>query len=190
MIPLDFISERELNLLCEALKNDKVHLAMEVTVAAIGMLSSDPWKYATCPVMFSGTCKKETSEEHVQFIKTVLNTYNRQKYQNQARHHTIWITSDSEAKHRDALAILMMTSKLSVESPIHVQLHALKFLNLLVGPNDITADKDLKHIIKHQWNTLMYKKGIEVLGFCITPSILCLHLQSHGVSSHCLQSHQ
>jgi hypothetical protein len=100
----------------------------------------------------------------------------------------ICIASDGEAKRGDALAILTMTSELSVDSPIYMQLHALEFLNLLVGPDDITADKDAKHIIKHQRNTLMRKKGIEVLGFCITPSILRLHLQSHGVSSHRLRS--
>jgi hypothetical protein len=62
-IPLDFGSEKELDLLCEALEKDDVHLATEVgalltiilnpllilvkaTVAAIGILSFDPRMYA------------------------------------------------------------------------------------------------------------------------------------------------
>ena len=75
-----------------------------------------------------------------------------------------------------------MTSELSVDSPIYTLLQPLEFLNLLVGPDDITADKDPKHIIKRQRNALMRKKGMEVLGFCITPSILSLHLESNGLS--------
>jgi hypothetical protein len=77
-----------------------------------------------------------------------------------------------------------MCSKLSEDSPIYTQLRPLEFLNLLVGPDDITADKDPKHIIKRQRNVFMRKKGVEVLGFCITPSILSLHLESNGVSPH------
>ena len=81
-----------------------------------------------------------------------------------------------------------MTSELSVDSPIYALLRPLEFLNLLVGPDDITADKDPKHIIKRQQNVFMCKRGIEVLGFCITPSILSLHLESNSISSHRLRS--
>ncbi|KAH9981880.1 hypothetical protein BJV77DRAFT_1062507 [Russula vinacea] len=137
-IPLDFMSERELELLCDAIEKDEVHLASEATVAAIGMLSSDSCKYAARPIMFLGTCKKERSEEHMQLIKTILRAWD-------MTHCTICIASDGEAKRGDSL------------------LNPLKFLNLLVGPDDITADKDHKHIIKRQWNTLMCKRGIEVL---------------------------
>ncbi|KAH9170862.1 hypothetical protein EDB89DRAFT_2071437 [Lactarius sanguifluus] len=64
-IPLEFTSERELNILCEAIESDEIHLATEAMVAAIGVLSSEPYEYAVRPILFSGTCKKETSEQHV-----------------------------------------------------------------------------------------------------------------------------
>lgn len=204
-IPLDFVSEKELDLLCEALKKDEVHLATEVrilstiipnplltfakaTVAAIGILSSDPRMYAACPIMFSGTCKKEKSEEHVQLIKLVLDACSSRKTQNNTMCRTICIASDGEAKRGDALMILTMTSDLSVDSLIYAQLRPLKFMNLLVGPDDITADKDPKHIIKCQRNIFMWKKGVSILGFHITPSILYTHLESNGVTSHRLRS--
>ncbi|KAF8271566.1 hypothetical protein EI94DRAFT_1698110, partial [Lactarius quietus] len=60
-----------------------------------------------------------------------------------------------EAKRGDALVILAMTCELSADSLIYALLQPLKFLNLLVGPDDITADKDFKHIIKCQWNIFM-----------------------------------
>jgi hypothetical protein len=156
----------------------------KATVAAIGMLSLDSREYAARTIMFSGTCKKERSEEHVQLIKTILRACNRQKTRGDKTHCTICIASDGKAKRGDSLVILTMASELNVDSPIYALLQLLEFLNLLVGLDDITADKDHKHIIKHQQNTLMCKRGIEVLGFCNTPSILSLHLESNGVSSH------
>ncbi|KAN0109249.1 hypothetical protein V8E52_009433 [Russula decolorans] len=179
-IPLDFGSEKELDLLCEALEKDNVHLATEATVAAIGLLSSDPRMYAARPILFSGTCKKEKSEEHAQLIKLLLNACNKQKTRNNTTYRTICIALDGEAKRGDALAILAMTSDLSVDSPIYAQLRPLEFMNLLVGPDDITADKDPKHIIKRQRNVFMRKKGVSILDFRITPSILCTHLESNG----------
>jgi hypothetical protein len=133
--------------------------------------------------MFSDTCKKEKSDEHARLIKTLLEACNRQKIRGNAMHRTICIASDGEAKREDALVILTMTSKLSLGSPIYAQLQPLEFINLLVGPDDITADKDPKHIIKRQCNVFMCKKGVEVLGFCIT-----LHLEANGVLSHRLRA--
>ena len=161
---------------------------MKATVAAIGMLSPNAREYAARPILFSGTCKRETSEEHARLIKILLQACNRQKERGNATYRTICIASDGEAKRGDSLVILTMTSELSVDSPIYALLRPLEFLNLLVGPDDITADKDPKHIIKRQRNVFMRKRGVEVLGFCITPSILRLHLESNGISSHRLRS--
>ncbi|KAN0138828.1 hypothetical protein V8E53_003216 [Lactarius tabidus] len=177
-IPLDFISKRELDILCEAIANNEVHLATEVTVAAIGILLSEPCEYAVQPILFSGTCKKETSEQHAHIIKTVLEACNRQK--NDATYY-------GEAKCGDALIIQMMSLELLVDSLIYTLLCPLDFLNLLVGPDDITTDKDFKVLIKHQWNLFMQAKGIEILGYCIMPSVLCSQLEINGVLVHQLQ---
>ncbi|KAH9005718.1 hypothetical protein EDB86DRAFT_2795503 [Lactarius hatsudake] len=187
-IPLDFTSERELDILCEAIGNDEIHLATEAMVAAIGVLSSEPCEYAVRPILFSGTCKKETSKQHARVIKTVLEGCHKQKRRNNATYRTVCITSDSEAKRGDVLVIQTMTSELSAGSPIYMLLQPLRFLNLLVGPDDITMDKDFKHIVKRQRNVFMRTKGVEILGFCVTPSILRLQLESNGTSTHHLCS--
>ena len=165
-----------------------VLLPLQATVAAIGVLSSEPREYAVRPIMFSGTCKRETSEEHARVVKTILEACNKQNRRNNATYRTVCIASDGEAKRGDALVIQTMVSELSTDSPIHAHLLPLEFLNLLVGPDDITADKDFKHIIKRQRNVFMRTKGIEILGFCITPSILRSHLESNGVSLTRLRS--
>ncbi len=157
---------------------------VKATVAAVRILSSDPRMYTAWLIMFSGTCKKEKSNEHAQLIKLVLSACDRQKSQHNVAYHTICIASDREAKRGDALVILTMTSDLSEDSLIYAQLQPLEFMNLLIGPDDLTADKDHKHIIKCQRNVFMRKKGISVLDFHITPSILCMHLELNGVTSH------
>lgn len=162
---------------------------MKATVAAIGVLSSEPCEYAVRPVMFSGTCKRETSEEHVRVVKTILEACNKQNMRNNSTYYrTVCIASNGKAKRGDALVIQTMVSELSMNSPIYVHLRPLKFLNLLVGPDDITTNKDFKHIIKCQQNVFMCAKGVEILGFCITLSILRSHLKSNDVSSPRLRS--
>jgi hypothetical protein len=161
---------------------------MKATVAAIGVLSSEPHEYAVQPVMFFSTCKRETSKEHAWVVKTILEACNKQNMRNNSIYRTVCIASDSKAKCRDVLVIQTMVSELSTNSPIYVHLQPLEFLNLLVGPDNITANKDFKHIIKHQQNIFMCTKGVEMLGFCVTPAILCSHLESNAVSSPRLQS--
>ena len=168
--------------------NNKFLYSLKATLAAIDVLSSEPREYAVRPILFSGTCKKETSEQHACIIKTVLEACNKQKKQNKSIYRTVCIASDGEAKRRDMLVIQVMTSELSTESPIYTLLQPLEFLNLLVGPDDITVDKDFKHIIKRQRNIFMRAKGIEILGFCITPAILRSQLEHHSISPHHLGS--
>ena len=60
-------------------------------------------------------------------------------------------------------------------------------MNHLIGPDDITPDKDFKHVFKHQRNLLMRHKGVLIQGFCVTPAILRTHLESNGVPPHRLR---
>ena len=57
-------------------------------------------------------------------------------------------------------------------------------MNLLVGDNDITADKDPKHIMKRCRNFTIRKSGIMIDGLVVTPALLRFHLQANNVPSH------
>lgn len=160
----------------------------QATVAALGLLSENPREYSAHPIMFSGTCKKETGKQHAPIIRTILKATNNQKNHNRTTYHTVCVASNGKAKRGDALVILTMNSTLSPTSPIHGHLHPLIFMNLLVGEDDITADKDFKHVFKRQRNLMMRNKGIFIWGFCITPPILHLHLESNGVPPHHLRA--
>ena len=138
--------------------------------------------------MFSGTCKKETGIEHTHLIQTLLTAAENQNRRNAALYRMVCVASDGEAKRGDALVRLTMSKTLNRDSPIYEHVGQLRFMNLLVGCNDITADKDFKHVFKRQQNLMMRNKGIFIQGFCITPSILRDHLRSNGVSSARLHS--
>ena len=94
-------------------------LLLKATVATISVLSSEPCEYAIWPVMFSGTCKRETSEQHAQVVKTILEACNKQSIRNNTFYCTVCIASDGEAKRGDALVIQTMVSELSLDSPIY-----------------------------------------------------------------------
>jgi hypothetical protein len=57
-------------------------------------------------------------------------------------------------------------------------------MNPLVGNNDITADKDPKHVMKRCRNFMIRKSGVMINGFVVTPALLRFHLQAHKVPSH------
>jgi hypothetical protein len=75
-----------------------------------------------------------------------------------------------------------MKSPLNKSSPIFPLLAPLEFMNLLVGPDDITPDKDFRHVIKTTRSLLTRKNGIELLGYLITPSVVKKHLIAVGNS--------
>ena len=97
-------------------------LLLKVTVAAIGVLLSEPHEYAVQPVIFSSTCKRETSKQHARVVKTILEACNKQSIRNNTFYRTVCIASDSEAKRGDALVIQTMVSELSPDSPIYMHL--------------------------------------------------------------------
>jgi hypothetical protein len=153
------------------------------TVAAVDVLLENPWEYSARPIMISSTCKKETGAQHVNLIKTILTATKNQKQCGRVSYYMVCIASDEESKHGKALILLTMNTMLKVDFSIYEQLCPLCFMNYLIGSDDITADKDFKHVFKHQRNLMMQNKEIFIQGFCITPPILCAHLQSNSVSS-------
>ena len=61
-------------------------------------------------------------------------------------------------------------------------LSPLPHLNLLVGDNDVTCDKDFKHLFKRFRTLLLWMGGFHILNTTITPSILEWHLCEGGIS--------
>ncbi|KAJ6476636.1 hypothetical protein DFH09DRAFT_1253487 [Mycena vulgaris] len=145
-VSLELTTAADLEIFFNALDDGDIHLASEATVVAFGALSKDPRVYSPRPC--SG---------------------NNKRLRGNITYRTISIASD-EAKRGAALVIQAMNRELSPESPIHPLVSVLELMNLRVGEDDITCDKDYRHV------------GVKVLGFVITPAIIKEHLRSNGHS--------
>ena len=67
-------------------------------------------------------------------------------------------------------------------------LKPLKLLNLHVGDDDLTCDKDWKHVFKRWRNLLLRQRGVVVNGVRITPDIIKDQFRSAGLSAEHIRS--
>jgi hypothetical protein len=93
-----------------------------------------------------GDCKRESGEEHAEMIQTVLKGIN--VLQDKTRLCVVSIASDGETQWGSAFILLTFKSPLLQNLPIYSILKPLIFLNLHVGDDDLTCDKDWKHVFK------------------------------------------
>ena len=93
------------------------------------------------------------------------------------------IASDGETRRGTSLVILTFKRKLAHDSDIYPLLNSLRLMDLHVGDDDLTADKDYKHVFKRLRNLLLRERGVVIMGFQVTPAIIRRHLQSMDMSS-------
>jgi hypothetical protein len=98
------------------------------------------------------------------------------------------IASDGETRRGAAFNFLTFQRKLSTDSPLYRMLSPLRFMDFHVGDDDLTCDKDWKHIFKRFRNLLLRPRGVVVNGFRVTPDIISTHLKSNGLSSDHIRS--
>ncbi|KAI9433400.1 hypothetical protein H4582DRAFT_1819930 [Lactarius indigo] len=179
---MDFNSIADAELLFQDMESGDVHLAHEATIGAIGILCSNPKLYSAKPFLVSGSCKKEAAEDHASLIQTALNAIKDTKALWNAR--VVSIASDGEAKRGKALVQLTFKRWLSSSSPIYPWLSGCALLDLHVGEDDVTCDKDWKHVAaKRPRNALLREKGLLVHGTWITPMLIQSHLLEAGHKS-------
>ena len=140
------------------------------------MLSGETRLYSARPILISGSCKRETGAEHASLINIGYLASDRSKLR------TISIASDGESRRGEALVRLTFKRQLNPDSPIYDMLHVLPLMNMEVGNDDLTADKDYKHVFKRLRNLLLRDKGREVHGVHIKPSVIRSHLASNDLT--------
>jgi len=79
------------------------------------------------------------------------------------------LASDGESRHGKALAKLTYVAPLAPSSPIYDQLSHLDLIDYFVGPDNITADKDYKHVFKQLRNAILRENG------CVVHSVHLMH---------------
>ncbi|EIW75146.1 hypothetical protein CONPUDRAFT_66200, partial [Coniophora puteana RWD-64-598 SS2] len=180
-IGLDFCSEAEAYALVKAVADGKVRLAVEATVAAIGLLAGDSRSHAARPILVSGTCKTEDAPTHADLIQVVIDACEHEKVPGRL----YCIASDGEARRGAALVLLTHKRKLAPSSPIFSYVGKLPLMNTLVGDNDLTSDKDWKHVIMKRIRcAILRDKGITIYDYNIPPATLGWHLRSGGLAPH------
>ncbi|THU83440.1 hypothetical protein K435DRAFT_689543 [Dendrothele bispora CBS 962.96] len=159
---------------------------IKATIGAIGILTSNKRLYNARPVLISGTCKRENAEEHAKVLQTTLEAVTAKA--SSTRIHIVCVASDGEPNRGKALNLLFMHHQLSSESPLYAHLGSLKYMNLLVGKDDITMEKDSPHNSKRERGYLIRPRGFDVHGIHITPSVLKAHLRAENHSGSHIDS--
>lgn len=124
-----------------------------LTIGALGLLSKYTCLYAARPILVSGDCKCEDGHEHASIINTVLTAVENKKELTRLR--VVSIASDGETRHGAAFVILTFKHDLPPTSNIYPLLSPLCFMNLCVREDDLTCDKDWKHVFKRIRNLLL-----------------------------------
>lgn len=137
--------------------------------------------YAARPILISGDCKREDGQQHAKLIDTTL--LGVESLRADAKIRVTSIASDGETRRGAAFVQKTFKKQLSEDSPIYDKLEPLKFLDLHVGDDDLTCDKDWKHVFKRFRNLLLRQKGIVVNRVRITPDITKDHLRQASVSA-------
>lgn len=120
------------------------------------------------------------AKDHAIMLQAVVEATNRKKDLTRLR--IISLASDGESRRGKALAYLTYATPLAPSSPIYDQLIHLHLMDFFVGADDITADKDYKHIFKRFRNALLRKNGCIVHGIKLTPGLIRKHLQHSGLT--------
>ncbi|KAG8766912.1 hypothetical protein FRC12_006576 [Ceratobasidium sp. 428] len=177
---LEFHSIDQVLALFDKVNKGEVHLGTEATVAAIGLLSSDSHRSSARPVLLSSTCKREKADAHAKLINT-LTTACKNKIDIPRKARLYCIASDGELRRGSALVEITMQHPLPLTSRIYPLVSPLPLMNHLVGDDDVTCDKDYKHVFKRFRNTLLREGGMLVLGTLVTPALIRLHLSENGM---------
>jgi hypothetical protein len=140
-------------------------------------MSEDTRLYAARPILISSDCKRESGVEHARNVLTpVIRALNGKKALTRLR--TICMESDGETRRGTTFMIKTWKHKLPPTSNIHNLLKDLKFMKFMVGDDDLTGDKDPKHIDKRLRNCFLRERGIRIIGVDLTPAIMRTHFQS------------
>ena len=134
----------------------------------------------------SGDCKCESGKEHAEVLKVVLKGIDTLKEKTKIR--VTSIASDGETRRGSAFIQLTFKHKLSQESPIYALLRPLCFLNLFVGDDDLTCDKDYKHVFKRFRNLFVRLRGVTLNHRRITPDTMMNQFKLEGLSADHIRS--
>jgi len=136
--------------------------------------------------MISGNCKKETSEEHKAILQTAIDAIRNKG--NLINVCVVNLSSDGEKCRGSAMAQLTFNTTLDPQSDIYTLLFPLVFMDMHVSADDLTTDKDWKHVFKCIRNLILHEQGILINNSHFMASIVRLQLISEGATQEHIQA--
>ncbi|TFK79418.1 hypothetical protein K466DRAFT_505593 [Polyporus arcularius HHB13444] len=183
---LEFHSVDEVRILGDLLCAEQVHAATEATVIAISCLSDNHNEYCALPSVISGTCKAEGADAHAVLLARAVEAVRRHL---NSRGRLYCVASDGESRCGKALGQLTMACELETTSPIYSLIKPLPLFNCLVGTDDLTCDKDWRHVLKRFRNNLVRTAPLRVNGGTLTRPLIKRHLMDGlNMKSHTADS--
>lgn len=123
--------------------------------------------------MVSGTCKHERGAEQLKVIKTCIEA----NTGDQPHICVVCVSSDGETKCGSTLVMLTFKHQLHPDSPIYALLKPCHLLDLHIRDDELTADKDYCHVLKHLCNGLLWQSGLTLKGSQLTPDKIQQYLK-------------
>ena len=122
-------------------------------------------------VAISGSCKHEDAKSHAVLVERAFNACS-----GNPNFRIYCISTDGDAKRRQAIASLTLRQKPPQGAPLYELLANLPLFNMLCGKDEVTACTDKKHDDKRCRNTLLRRKGTTISGVHITQDVIEQHL--------------
>ncbi|KAF8803285.1 hypothetical protein BYT27DRAFT_7110348, partial [Phlegmacium glaucopus] len=185
---MEFINEGDLEELFQHLNSESE--SEKATVGALGILCKDHCIYPGQPLLVSSDCKWESGKEHANLIQTVLDSVNCLK--EKTKLHIVSIASDGETHHGSSFILLTFKQQLLCRTSLLYVLFVVVICYLTNGDDDLTCDKDWKHIFKGfqnlLWQCMSPNSSVIINNIQITPDIIQDHLRSTGLSTNHIKS--
>ncbi|KAJ6563761.1 hypothetical protein B0H10DRAFT_1843437 [Mycena sp. CBHHK59/15] len=144
---LEIDSAESIQTVAQQVRDGFIHLGKEATVVSIASYSSED--YHARPVIGSVTDKTEKWPEQAAWMRILLECWD-DKWDKLFG--PIWgFASDGDSVHRSAMQHLFMSELVDENSDLWEFLANLPGLNLQTGPDGRVADRDPKHLFKHEF---------------------------------------
>ncbi|KAJ8092967.1 hypothetical protein PM082_011287 [Marasmius tenuissimus] len=157
-------------------EHQTVCIGSDATVVAVAPYARSD-HYTPVPIIISPSDKTETAEDLVEWVQTVLDTWEKTEYGGK-RHGKIWaIATDGDSVYRLAKHILCMTTQVEKDSPLGQKVHALPGLNCFTSKYGVISTCDPKHIFKRFATLLRNAQGVIVIDHIFYPHDILNNLE-------------
>ena len=150
-----------------AVDEGKAHAAKECIITSIAVFGRKT--SIAMPIFASATCKGGGHKIQETQIKGCMDAFNKVAKSHLGNGKLVAFGTDGEAARRQANLKVLNASQLSNDSPLYTYLSGLRGLDRRVGPGDVVASSDEKHLYK-RLRTRFTSRSVDMhIGHLFTP---------------------